>query len=85
MLAEDSEDRARGGAPPTGVGSADGATEPICAICHDELSRRTRMVVSMPVVEANGRQTCGHEFHWTCLSAWARRSRCGARVRGRRG
>ena len=59
MLAEDSEDRARGGAPPTGVGSADGATEPICAICHDELSRRTRMVVSMPVVEANGRQTCG--------------------------
>ncbi len=51
------------------------ADEPICAICHEELSRRTRMVVSMPVVEVDGRQQCGHEYHWTCLSAWARRSR----------
>ena len=49
--------------------------EPICAICHEELSRRTRMVVSMPSVEVDGRQLCGHEYHWTCLSAWARRSR----------
>jgi hypothetical protein len=33
------------------------------------------MVVSMPIVEVDGRQLCGHEYHWTCLSAWARRSR----------
>ena len=51
------------------------ADELICAICHEELSRRTRMVVSMPVVEVDGRQQCGHEYHWTCLSVWARRSR----------
>lgn len=59
---------------PDGVASIQSAA--ICAICHEDLNPGNRMIVSMPLITADEGQQCGHQYHWTCLTMWARRSRC---------